>query len=187
MCAGASGAGTNTTTARATAASPFNGRSSFRATLRVRRRPCNPRAVEMSGSYDTPLWRAISASMRAGEACRECGATQDLVIHHKIPRRFGGPDLPENLEPLCRSCHAKLEPLAQARYRRATPLFRMPPSLYTRPPRRSKDALRPAPSSRAGVGLFAALRATRMTRIVIEPAPRGKGGDVGLTGVGANP
>ena len=50
----------------------------------------------------------------AGAACVHCGAEQDLVAHHKLPRRYGGQDLYENLEPVCRSCHPRVEQEAAA-------------------------------------------------------------------------
>jgi len=31
-----------------------------------------------------------------------------------VPRRLGGPDLLENLEPVCRSCHPRIEQVAEA-------------------------------------------------------------------------
>jgi 5-methylcytosine-specific restriction endonuclease McrA len=43
-----------------------------------------------------------------------CGSREDLVAHHKIPRRLGGIDLLENLEPVCRSCHPAVEQEAAA-------------------------------------------------------------------------
>jgi len=44
-----------------------------------------------------------------GASCVRCGADEDLVAHHKLPRRYGGRDLLENLEPVCRSCHPRVE------------------------------------------------------------------------------
>jgi 5-methylcytosine-specific restriction endonuclease McrA len=51
----------------------------------------------------------------AGASCAYCGADRDLVAHHKMPRRYGGPDAYENLEPVCRSCHPRVEQEAVAR------------------------------------------------------------------------
>lgn len=44
-----------------------------------------------------------------GAECVRCGSREDLVAHHRIPRRMGGLDVLENLEPVCRSCHPSVE------------------------------------------------------------------------------
>jgi len=49
-----------------------------------------------------------------GAQCRYCGSRDDLVAHHKVPRRLGGLDVLENLEPVCRSCHPRVERRAAA-------------------------------------------------------------------------
>ena len=54
-------------------------------------------------------WTTLSALVIGGAVCAYCGSRDDLVAHHKIPRRYGGPDLLENLEPVCRSCHPAVE------------------------------------------------------------------------------
>ena len=59
-------------------------------------------------------WATLSALVTTGAACRYCGAREDLVAHHKLPRRLGGPDALENLEPVCRSCHPAVEQRAAA-------------------------------------------------------------------------
>ena len=59
----------------------------------------------------------LSAMVTAGARCRHCGSREDLVAHHKIPRRLGGLDLLENLEPVCRSCHPAIEQGAVAEAR----------------------------------------------------------------------
>ena len=41
--------------------------------------------------------------------CVACGSREDLVAHHRMPRRYGGLDVLENLEPVCRSCHPRVE------------------------------------------------------------------------------
>ena len=48
---------------------------------------------------------------RAGYRCERCGSTQDLQIHHKIPRWALGSNDPDNLQVLCRHCHMELEGL----------------------------------------------------------------------------
>ena len=44
---------------------------------------------------------------RDNDQCTECGATQDLEVHHIVPRRLGGPDEPSNLITLCAACHTR--------------------------------------------------------------------------------
>ncbi len=54
-------------------------------------------------------WPLLSAMITTGASCVACGAREDLVAHHKMPRRYGGLDVLENLEPVCRSCHPRVE------------------------------------------------------------------------------
>jgi 5-methylcytosine-specific restriction endonuclease McrA len=54
-------------------------------------------------------WSILSASVTTGAACVRCGSDQDLLAHHKIPRRYGGLDVLSNLVPVCRSCHPAVE------------------------------------------------------------------------------
>ena len=57
-----------------------------------------------------PDWkfRVIGAKRRAGNKCEECGNTSDnLHVHHKIPRSQGGNHSPLNLIVLCTRCHSK--------------------------------------------------------------------------------
>ena len=61
-----------------------------------------------------PSWTALSASVRSGAKCVYCGTREDLVAHHRMPRRFGGPDEISNLEPVCRGCHPRVEQEAMA-------------------------------------------------------------------------
>lgn len=39
--------------------------------------------------------------------CAECGATEDLHVHHLTYDRFGGDELMTDLKVLCHSCHEK--------------------------------------------------------------------------------
>jgi 5-methylcytosine-specific restriction endonuclease McrA len=60
----------------------------------------------------------LSAIVTGGFArCVRCGSREDLVAHHKVPRRLGGLDLLDNLEPVCRRCHpqAEQEAIAEAK------------------------------------------------------------------------
>lgn len=61
-----------------------------------------------------PSWSSLSAMVTAGARCAYCGTREGLVAHHRIPRKLGGPDAFENLEPVCRSCHPRIEQEARA-------------------------------------------------------------------------
>jgi 5-methylcytosine-specific restriction endonuclease McrA len=50
----------------------------------------------------------------SGASCVACGSDEDLVAHHRMPRRYGGLDVYENLEPVCRRCHPAVEQEAVA-------------------------------------------------------------------------
>jgi len=63
----------------------------------------------MKQSPDHLSWSTLSALVTGGAVCRACGSHDDLVTHHKLPRRMGGLDVLENLEPVCRSCHPAVE------------------------------------------------------------------------------
>jgi 5-methylcytosine-specific restriction endonuclease McrA len=54
-------------------------------------------------------WATLSAAVTNGARCEYCGSRDDLVAHHKLPRRYGGLDVLSNLEPVCRSCHPRVE------------------------------------------------------------------------------
>jgi hypothetical protein len=60
----------------------------------------------MSGH--APLHNAF-VDLFVGSRCRKCGSTRDLIVHHKVPRAFGGTNDLSNLERLCRSCHPREE------------------------------------------------------------------------------
>ena len=80
-------------------------------------------------------WRVLSAMVTTGAACVACGSREDLVAHHRIPRRYGGLDVPENLEPVCRSCHPRLEQeaIAEAKLVWERPDWRRPSRRQRRP------------------------------------------------------
>ena len=63
----------------------------------------------MSQANGQLSWGALSALVTRGAVCAHCGSRDDLVAHHKMPRRYGGLDVLENLEPVCRSCHPRVE------------------------------------------------------------------------------
>ena len=83
-------------------------------------------------------WHVLSAMVTSGAACVACGSRDDLVAHHKLPRRYGGLDVPENLEPVCRSCHPRVEQEAIAQ---AKLVWERPD--WQRPPRRRRPRLIP--------------------------------------------
>ncbi len=39
--------------------------------------------------------------------CTVCGATEQLEVHHVVPRRAGGMDALSNLVTLCAACHER--------------------------------------------------------------------------------
>lgn len=43
---------------------------------------------------------------RDGNKCRRCGTSEDLTLDHIHPWSIGGPDTPDNLQALCRSCNS---------------------------------------------------------------------------------
>ena len=47
----------------------------------------------------------IKALSRDGNQCRLCGSTNNLIVHHIIPRTRGGDNTLTNLITLCRKCH----------------------------------------------------------------------------------
>ena len=63
----------------------------------------------MSGDYNTPEWRRLSALITTGATCARCGASENLHAHHKVPRALGGTDTVANLVALCASCHPRVE------------------------------------------------------------------------------
>ncbi|KKM13639.1 hypothetical protein LCGC14_1714160 [marine sediment metagenome] len=40
--------------------------------------------------------------------CEECKSTDNLTVHHIVPRSFGGRKKFLNLKVLCRDCHNKI-------------------------------------------------------------------------------
>ncbi|MDP9188084.1 MAG: HNH endonuclease [Actinomycetota bacterium] len=69
----------------------------------------------MRQSQEHLPWATLSANVTGGATCTYCDSRDDLVAHHKVPRRYGGLDLLSNLEPVCRSCHPGVEQEAVAR------------------------------------------------------------------------
>jgi 5-methylcytosine-specific restriction endonuclease McrA len=83
-------------------------------------------------------WSVLSAMVTAGAACVACGSREDLVAHHRMPRRYGGLDVLENLEPVCRSCHPRVEQEAIAQAKQTWERPDWPPPAR---PRRSPSRL----------------------------------------------
>jgi len=51
-------------------------------------------------------WQRLRLLVLRGEPlCRHCGAAA-TDVDHIVPKRAGGPDTMENLQPLCHSCHS---------------------------------------------------------------------------------
>ena len=60
--------------------------------------------------YRTSAWRRArtEALNRDGHLCHTCKAAEDLIVHHVVELAPGvDPYDVENLQTLCRSCHAK--------------------------------------------------------------------------------
>ena len=88
-----------------------------------------------------PSWTTLSAAVRSGAKCAYCGSREDLVAHHTMPRRYGGLDRLANLEPVCRSCHPRVE---QEAAERAEQVWEQPDwPERPRPRRRAPRPLRP--------------------------------------------
>ena len=62
-----------------------------------------------------PGWKQRRQEIRdRDKVCRSCGKTPEengnaLHVHHLVPFRYGGTNLPENLVALCDSCHHTIE------------------------------------------------------------------------------
>jgi hypothetical protein len=52
-------------------------------------------------------WAGIAAEKQG--PCLTCGALPPSDLHHVVPRDRGGPDVAENIVPLCRPCHDRVE------------------------------------------------------------------------------
>ena len=56
-------------------------------------------------------WKKIREGVfeRDFHTCKYCGSTRKIIAHHKIPVRYGGKDVLENLETVCNVCHPRVE------------------------------------------------------------------------------
>lgn len=68
-----------------------------------------PNTVWLGNTEDHGVWRELKESIKAerGAICAQCGSPDDLDLHHRQAKRKGGKDEKENLELLCRRCHAQ--------------------------------------------------------------------------------
>ncbi len=68
-----------------------------------------PTVVWLGNAENNEDWRELKEEIKAerGAKCDLCGSTENLDLHHLQARRHGGKAVKENLQLLCRSCHAK--------------------------------------------------------------------------------
>jgi group II intron reverse transcriptase/maturase len=61
------------------------------------------------GNAENEQWRELKEEIKAehGAKCVLCGSQDKLDLHHIKARRYGGLDVKENLQLLCRCCHVK--------------------------------------------------------------------------------
>lgn len=60
-----------------------------------------------SSGKKLPFQVRLEVFKRHGFACLMCGAAEDLVVDHIIPRSKGGSNLIDNLQPLCGRCNSQ--------------------------------------------------------------------------------
>jgi Ni/Co efflux regulator RcnB/uncharacterized protein YlaI len=77
-------------------------------TLTVAEAP-QPQFVWLGNAQNNEDWRELKEEIKAerGAKCDLCGSKENLDLHHLQARRYGGKAVKENLQLLCRSCHAK--------------------------------------------------------------------------------
>jgi group II intron reverse transcriptase/maturase len=68
-----------------------------------------PTVAWLGNAENNEDWRELKEAIKAerGAKCDLCGSTENLDLHHLQARRYGGKAVKENLQLLCRSCHAK--------------------------------------------------------------------------------
>jgi 5-methylcytosine-specific restriction endonuclease McrA len=66
-------------------------------------------------ALDKAAWQRTRKAVRRrdGEACRNCGSTARLSVHHLLPAALGGSDDMSNLITLCGVCHPQFEQAAR--------------------------------------------------------------------------
>jgi 5-methylcytosine-specific restriction endonuclease McrA len=77
-------------------------------TLTVAEAP-QPEFVWLGNANNNEDWRKLKEEIKAerGARCDLCSSKENLDLHHLQARRYGGKAIKENLQLLCRSCHAK--------------------------------------------------------------------------------
>jgi RNA-directed DNA polymerase len=77
-------------------------------TLTVAEAP-QPKFVWLGNAENNEDWRELKEEIKAerGAKCDLCGSKENLDLHHLQAQRYGGKAVKENLQLLCRSCHAK--------------------------------------------------------------------------------
>ena len=70
--------------------------------VRLRRRQAKYNAFMESQTWDNMRRRKLE---RSRYRCEQCGATEDLQVHHLNYDRFGGNELFTDLQVLCKPCH----------------------------------------------------------------------------------
>lgn len=64
-----------------------------------------------AGRFNLEFKRIRAAIIRRDKGvCTCCGVSENLHVHHKLPRSRGGTNGPGNLITLCGRCHAMLHP-----------------------------------------------------------------------------
>lgn len=68
-----------------------------------------PSQVWLGNAENNEKMRELKETVEAerGAKCAVCGSTGQFDLHHIVARRDGGKDVVENLQLLCRRCHAK--------------------------------------------------------------------------------
>jgi hypothetical protein len=72
--------------------------------------PENPLSQRIwMGNAENVTWRELKEKIKAqrGAQCEKCGSPGKLDLHHIKPRKSKGEDVEENLQLLCRTCHAQ--------------------------------------------------------------------------------
>jgi ATP-dependent DNA helicase RecQ len=72
--------------------------------------------METEDSYNLTPEQRHAILERDGFKCRECGATENLEVHHIFPKQFKVDHSPGNLITLCRTCHSAKSPETQASF-----------------------------------------------------------------------
>ncbi len=78
---------------------------------------CPAHAVQRARAYDAARadgaerargWRLRQRYLAEHPACESCGSAESLRVHHRLPRKDGGPDNVDNYVTLCESCHQRV-------------------------------------------------------------------------------